>query len=208
MPAGLAFLPSMDTHEHPTDRKAQYARWIETYVQAHNCYVRGLCVSAVKEMIAAFPELKPDLGFVGWGEHAWCVAPDGEIVDPTASQFAIQPPVYVPWTPGTSVSAGRCGNPNCGESLRVYPRTREQLFAGTAWPSPCCSCNRDDYEPSGLQRYRWWRVEVDATGKEADGLPYASEAEAQASPPRWGDKPAGQSYVVEWPHWPTFSGDE
>lgn len=70
-----------------------YADWIESYVAAQpNRFVRGKCDEATKAMVEAFPELRRAGGFVycDWGrdQHWWCVAPSGEIVDPTAEQFS------------------------------------------------------------------------------------------------------------------------
>lgn len=68
-----------------------YETWTAAYLARNNNFVRGKCQTAVKEMCAAFPELRPARGFVTcyWGEdqHWWCVTPNGDIVDPTATQF-------------------------------------------------------------------------------------------------------------------------
>lgn len=69
-----------------------YAEWIAAYVARQpEGFVRGKCKEAAKEMAAAFPELRVAAGFVycTWGrdEHFWCVTSDGELVDPTESQF-------------------------------------------------------------------------------------------------------------------------
>ena len=69
-----------------------YRAWIDAYVASQpNGFVRGKCDKATQMMVEAFPELRRVAGFahVSWGrdQHWWCVAPDGTIVDPTASQF-------------------------------------------------------------------------------------------------------------------------
>jgi len=74
-----------------------YDAWIATYVASQpDGYVRGKCAHATQAMVEAFPELKRQAGFVhvDWGrfaldreQHWWCVTPDGEVVDPTVSQF-------------------------------------------------------------------------------------------------------------------------
>ena len=69
-----------------------YHTWINAYVASQpNGFVRGKCDEATKLMVDAFPELRRVAGFahVWWGrdQHWWCLAPDGTIVDPTASQF-------------------------------------------------------------------------------------------------------------------------
>lgn len=78
-----------------------HTEWIRSYV-ARTPFVRGKCATATTEMVAAFPELRRVGGLVEveWPgatrpvrkeQHWWCVAPDGEIIDPTVSQFAIPP---------------------------------------------------------------------------------------------------------------------
>lgn len=71
---------------------ASYAEWIEAFVSSQpSRFVRGKCDTATAKMVAAFPELRRVAGFVycTWGreQHWWCVAPDGSIIDPTASQY-------------------------------------------------------------------------------------------------------------------------
>lgn len=70
-----------------------YAEWIAAFVERSKGFTRGKCATATREMVAAFPELRRAGGFahVIWGrdQHWWCVAPDGSIVDPTASQFGL-----------------------------------------------------------------------------------------------------------------------
>lgn len=77
---------------HPAPSDARYAAWIAAYVAQHKS-VRGLCDSATKAMVIAFPELRRAAGFAHttWGpdQHWWCVAPDGSVVDPTAAQFPV-----------------------------------------------------------------------------------------------------------------------
>ncbi len=71
--------------------KPEYRAWIDAYVKANDDFVRGKCEDGTKEMLAAFPELRLAVGFVHctWGrdQHFWCVTEDGEIIDPTRSQF-------------------------------------------------------------------------------------------------------------------------
>lgn len=105
-----------------------YADWIENYVARHDDFVRGKCDRATKEMVEAFPELRRAAGFahVSWGrdQHWWCVAPDGSVVDPTASQFGTRGVLRYeeldlkdPATRGR-VPTGRCMD--CGDD--VYNR--------------------------------------------------------------------------------------
>lgn len=101
-----------------------YARWIVGFATRHSHFVRGMCDSATKEMVAAFPELRRAAGFVyyvhGREQHWWCVATDGKIVDPTVAQFGGSPIVYEELDlndPETrkKVPTGRCME--CGEDV-------------------------------------------------------------------------------------------
>lgn len=72
--------------------KTEHAEWIAAYVARQpSGFVRGKCAEATLEMVATFPDLRRVGGFVhvDWGrdQHFWCIAPDGSVVDPTASQF-------------------------------------------------------------------------------------------------------------------------
>lgn len=106
------------------DPPKTYAEWIAAYVAKHQSLL-GLCSSATTEMVAAFPELQRVPGRVltaAWGEreHWWCVAPDGTVVDPTASQFPGGVAEYIPWRPGSEVRVGKCIN--CGEVIYARPQ--------------------------------------------------------------------------------------
>lgn len=114
------------------DAKAGYVAWVDAYV-ARTKPVLGMCGSATAEMVKAFPELTRVPGHIYsicWGRraHWWCVAPDGSIVDPTASQFP-DLVAYEPWEPGTEVRVGRCMN--CGEDIFARPTTLGELPPGT-----------------------------------------------------------------------------
>lgn len=102
---------------------AGYAAWIADY-RARVGGVLGRCSSATSEMVAAFPELTRVGGWVltGFGaelEHFWCVTADGEVVDPTATQFQDmgQGGVidYRAFEPGDEVRVGRCMD--CGADI-------------------------------------------------------------------------------------------
>ncbi len=94
-----------------------YDEWIADFVSKRRV-IRGACGHAVNEMVEAFPELERVAGWVtfsgGCSEHFWCVAPDGSIVDPTASQFYGKLR-YVAFQPGDKVRVGRCMN--CGDGI-------------------------------------------------------------------------------------------
>ena len=108
--------------------KESYAAWIRSYVASVSPFVRGRCRAAAREMAAAFPELRIIAGFAHWrvvdaydvgvirtirDQHFWCVAPDGAVVDPTASQFLGAVVAYEPLdlddpTTRERVPSGRC----------------------------------------------------------------------------------------------------
>lgn len=98
----------------------RYAQWIEAYVKRRDGAVLGLCNAAVEEMSNVFPELTRVFGHVyvfgggGMRGHVWLVDPDGNIVDPTASQYQ-HIFGYDHWTPGTPVRVGKCMN--CGDEI-------------------------------------------------------------------------------------------
>lgn len=114
---------------------SKYAQWIDDY-QGEVC---GMCASLSQQMVDAFPELKRVRGhYIDplWGprEHWWCVAPDGSIVDPTASQFPTKGGgTYVPHVEGSPEPTGKCldcggycfngdtfCSPECERSTRSY----------------------------------------------------------------------------------------
>ena len=96
-----------------------YAEWIEGY-RARVKVLLGACAKATQEMVEAFPELERVPGHIyvmGWGRraHWWCEDPNGNVVDPTASQFPGGVLHYESFEPGHEVRTGRCMN--CGEDL-------------------------------------------------------------------------------------------
>jgi hypothetical protein len=104
-----------------------YQEWIDAFLAKlpqinGRPYVRGACMRATAEMAATFPELRRVAGFANGGEHFWCVAPDGTIVDPTVGQFfshlePIDPSAieYREFRPGDEVRVGKCMN--CGADI-------------------------------------------------------------------------------------------
>ena len=67
-----------------------YQQWIADNVPASDVY--GQCAKWCERMRDVFAELELRAGYymdVAWGprQHWWLQAPDGSIVDPTASQF-------------------------------------------------------------------------------------------------------------------------
>lgn len=123
--------------------KREYREWIDEYVKENNGRVVGLCQSAVMRMLDVFPELKPVPGWCAGYEHHWLVTDEGEIVDPTFSQFveyglAVVDADYKPWAPGDRVRVGKCMN--CG--VEIYAAVEE---LGGAKKDICSDACFNDY---------------------------------------------------------------
>jgi len=79
----------------------------------------GTCAEITLGLAEKFPDLKRVRGHYycpTWGEraHWWLVDKDGQIVDPTASQFPSGGAgVYVSWEEGSREPTGTC--PQCGD---------------------------------------------------------------------------------------------
>ena len=107
--------------------KPEYQAWIDAYVSTFSKdengqpRTRGSCGHAAKMMILSFCELRrvPGHAFtpVGVSDHWWCETPDGEIVDPTVSQFWPWMPDYSEWPRNEPIPIGKCMN--CG--MLCYP---------------------------------------------------------------------------------------
>lgn len=94
----------------------KYEAWIAENVP-EDC--KNLCEEVTEVMVGVFPELTRVRGhyidlLVGRRPHWWCVTLEGEIVDPTASQFA---PCgdYEPLDESKGEPTGIC--PNCGDGV-------------------------------------------------------------------------------------------
>lgn len=74
--------------------KEEYKVWISKFLQSVQNNCSGMAARACNEMVTAFPELTVVQGRVVESlhpveqPHVWCQAPNGEIVDPTESQFS------------------------------------------------------------------------------------------------------------------------
>ena len=116
-----------------------YDEWITDFV-SNQRVIRGACGRAVNEMVEAFPELKRVAGWVlfagGCSEHFWCVAPDGAIVDPTASQFNSELH-YQEFQPGDEVRVGRCMN--CGDGIYAKVGRLDDRSVARSVCSPECA---------------------------------------------------------------------
>ena len=101
--------------------KHRYERWIQNFRNKNMNVVQGMCLEASYAMHKKFPELTVVRGHVKlWDEfdesiykypHWWLIAEDGDIVDPTESQF---PNLleYEQWDESLTEPTGKC--PNCG----------------------------------------------------------------------------------------------
>ena len=80
-------------YRYPSDSiEEKYSSWINSWTSQYKGVVRGRCRPVSEAMVNDFPELKLSRGFVMTRggvefEHWWCVTPDGDVVDPTVSQF-------------------------------------------------------------------------------------------------------------------------
>jgi hypothetical protein len=124
----------------------RYKEWIAKYLETNNPY--GKCHAAVDAMITEFPELTKIVGHVEdghWGRrgHVWCTAPDGEIVDPTATQF---PAVfeYEPWTPDSLVRVGKCME--CGSEIWEKVPSLDAEIRKSACGKECEAALQKDWE--------------------------------------------------------------
>lgn len=94
--------------------KSIYENWIREYINRNNGYVVAKCQYAISEMAEVFPELTPVAGWYGETEHWWLVDPNGEIIDPTVSQFPF-PQHYKVFSAGDKVRVGKCMD--CGSDI-------------------------------------------------------------------------------------------
>jgi hypothetical protein len=92
----------------------QYLDWIAANVTGDGY---GKCKEVTEKMASAFPELTRVRGHYycpWWGEraHWWLTTPDGDIVDPTKTQFPSRGMGhYEPWDETAQAPTGKC--PNC-----------------------------------------------------------------------------------------------
>lgn len=95
----------------------RYEKWISENIRESY----GKCSEATLRMNEEFPELKRVRGHYYcpiWGEreHWWLVDFEGNVVDPTKSQFPSRGiGHYEPWNEGDPEPTGMCAN--CGELI-------------------------------------------------------------------------------------------
>lgn len=92
--------------------------------------LKGQCMPWTDKFVAKFPELTKVLGFYDGSEHAWCVTPDGVIVDPTIKQFYVtegDPTLYRVFNPEIDkIYLGKCME--CGtEIYGLQARGRQEI---------------------------------------------------------------------------------
>lgn len=120
----------------------KYQRWVDNQVGP---YTRGMCGKCTEQMTQRFPELKR---CSGWAidacgqmyEHYWCETEDGEIVDPTVSQFLFKIVTYRYFVPGDVIKVGKCLE--CGQHIfgKVQdPRDPQPELVGGARSMTVCS---------------------------------------------------------------------
>jgi hypothetical protein len=121
-----------------------YHKWVKDNVPAEERL--GQCQKWSKQIAEVFPELRIARGWVycelGERTHWWCIAPDGTVVDPTASQFnwVFE---YREFTPGDLVQVGKCME--CGQMIE------EEVFdldKPTAYRRFCDSACRSAFAAS------------------------------------------------------------
>jgi hypothetical protein len=108
--------------------EAKYVEWVEQRVEAdyqgEAWRMMGQCRQEAEKMGEAFPELRVVKGHVTvWREilqpqrtaHWWCVAVEGEIVDPTRGQYPWPVTDYEQYVEGDPVRLGKCAN--CGDEI-------------------------------------------------------------------------------------------
>ena len=110
----------------------QYETWITEYVKNPHL----TCKETTEQMVAVFPELTRVRGHVyllsgRYVPHWWLTTADGEIVDPTASQFS-GIVMYDPWDESEPEPVGKCMN--CGK-----------LFFARQYAPFCDSICLEDY---------------------------------------------------------------
>lgn len=96
----------------------KYADWIAAYLKTTNPY--GRCKEACTTMQTVFTELVLVPGYVDtgtWGRraHWWCVTLEGDVVDPTVSQFPGGVWYYQPYKEGDAMRLGKCMD--CGTEI-------------------------------------------------------------------------------------------
>lgn len=123
--------------------KPPWSPWLASW--RRRTAVHGRCLEAAREGAALFPELRVAAGYaltiepeavvaihqglrdlwsapgLGGGTHAWLVAPDGRIVDPTERQFGrVVHYVEVPGAAEAAVVDGRLSARSCSCRWPTY----------------------------------------------------------------------------------------
>lgn len=97
---------------------SEFESWIADHYQTPES-AKLNCMEATESMAAAFPELRRVRGHAMVGlhdrPHWWLVKTDGEIVDPTAHQWGVQPSSYCEIPLDAEEPHGKCYE--CGVEL-------------------------------------------------------------------------------------------
>jgi hypothetical protein len=104
-------------HERYQQWEDEYIRSCGTYINTGKPCLHGRCAEGTLEARKAFPELARVRGHVrGRGDHWWCVAPDGTIIDPTRAQWNPIPDAedyeFLDESTADRLPIGKC--PGCG----------------------------------------------------------------------------------------------
>lgn len=148
----------------PMQEPAPWLTDVQRWLKMRPRQVQGCCFLASESLAAAHPELRVVHGAAGnrpleywlsgrvftrgdtFTSHAWCVAPDGSIVDPTAHQYGRKRKIWrYPLRNGwrwASVDEGR-----------LCPRCRARRIVGHDVP-PCC----------GFGQYKWIAHIIEQSG--------------------------------------------
>jgi len=120
-PSDLCGICNPPAKEKDVPRVASHAlfrSWIaERYPTPQSAKLQ--CAEATTAMVAAFPTLRRVRGHamigIDFRPHWWCLTPEGEIIDPTAHQWAAPPVFYDAMPEDAEEPCGKCIS--CGDLL-------------------------------------------------------------------------------------------
>lgn len=126
--------------EPGVEQASDYQAWIDANVPRE---AKGKCREMAESMARRFPELGVygvyDMDGSG---HAWCLTPDGKVVDPTGHQFGGGTYDYSGAEPASNLPIGRCMN--CGELCYGTEERQDREFC-----SPECRTDYGQYVMRG-----------------------------------------------------------
>jgi tetratricopeptide (TPR) repeat protein len=145
------------------EMQKKYSNWIEKYRKMNK--ISNKCRDVTEKMVAEFPELTRKRGIIHLlnteenetRPHWWCVDPDGEIIDPTASQypFVLE---YEEWDENHGEPTGKClccgnfvsdfntfCNDACETEYRIYQEEEMQKEESIQSTGKCLNCGDPVY---------------------------------------------------------------